>query len=101
LEDALGFDVPVDELDDRTMLHDPRGRSFTKRLQQLPEGKIVNNRLHFDPMPESGGLEEDFERLQRLGAVPIKYVGIDDGESHWVMADPEGNEFRILGPDRV
>ncbi|MHB1208201.1 MAG: VOC family protein [Acidimicrobiales bacterium] len=60
---------------------------------QVPEAKSVKNRLHLDFRPEDRDFEVD--RLLALGATRID---IGQGEQSWVvLADPEGNEFCVLG----
>ena len=55
----------------------------------------VENRLHLDLRPVGGSHRAEIERLIGLGARP---ADIGQGEVPWVvMADPEGNEFRVLG----
>jgi hypothetical protein len=55
--------------------------------------KKGKNRLHFDFRPHDQGAE--VERLLSLGAT---HVDIGQGEQSWVvLADPEGNEFCVLG----
>ena len=78
------------------ILRDPGGVGLPIELQQVPECKIIKNRLHLDLEPDSNAFESEFERLGGLGSVAIRYVENEDGESHWVMADPEGNEICLL-----
>jgi hypothetical protein len=60
---------------------------------RVPEIKAGKNRLHLDFRPEDRDLEVD--RLLALGATRID---IGQGEQPWVvLADPEGNEFCVLG----
>ena len=56
--------------------------------------KTVKNRVHLDLRPEDQAAE--VARLEGLGA---RRVDIGQGsEVSWVvMADPEGNEFDVLG----
>jgi catechol 2,3-dioxygenase-like lactoylglutathione lyase family enzyme len=62
----------------------------------VPEGKTVKNRLHLDLRPVGCSHAEEVERLIGLGARP---ADIGQGEVPWVvLADPEGNEFCVLGP---
>jgi hypothetical protein len=59
----------------------------------VPESKTVKNRLHLDFRPDDQDLEVD--RLLALGA---SRVDVGQGEPSWVvLADPEGNEFCVLG----
>jgi hypothetical protein len=61
----------------------------------VPEAKTVKNRLHLDLRPVDGSYEAEVERLLGLGARP---ADIGQGEVPWVvLADPEGNEFCVLG----
>jgi hypothetical protein len=62
----------------------------------VPEGKTVKNRLHLDVRPIDGSHEAEVERLIGLGA---RRADIGQGDVPWVvLADPEGNEFCVLGP---
>ena len=61
----------------------------------VPEPKTVKNRVHLDVSPIGCGRDEEVERLLGLGA---QRVDIGQGETPWVvLADPEGNEFCVLG----
>lgn len=61
----------------------------------VPERKTVKNRLHIDVSPVGCERDEEVLRLEALGA---RRVDIGQGEQGWVvMADPEGNEFCVLG----
>ncbi|QIM17995.1 glyoxalase/bleomycin resistance/dioxygenase family protein [Leucobacter coleopterorum] len=80
---------PFDELSDV-------GHGRRLLFQEVPEKKIVKNRLHIDVhggdgSPES--LETLVERLERLGAERVKLVDQGPAGRWWVMHDPEGNEF--------
>ena len=56
--------------------------------------KHEKNRLHLDFRPDVQGPE--VERFLRAGA---RRVDVGQGDSPWVvLADPEGNEFCVLGP---
>ena len=62
---------------------------------EVPEGKVVKNRIHFDFTPDDQQAEVD--RLVALGA---RHVDIGQGEESWVvLADPEGNEFCVLAAE--
>ena len=55
--------------------------------------KAAKNRFHLDLVPDDQAA--DVARLESLGATR---VDIGQGEVTWVvMADPEGNEFCVLG----
>jgi predicted enzyme related to lactoylglutathione lyase len=60
---------------------------------RLDESKKVKSRLHLDFRPD----DQDAE-VARLEAHGAKRVDIGQGDQPWVvMADPEGNEFCVLG----
>ena len=62
----------------------------------VPEGKTIKNRLHLDVRPADGSYDDEVRRLLDLGARP---ADIGQGSVPWtVLADPEGNEFCVLGP---
>ena len=62
----------------------------------VPEAKTVKNRLHLDLRPVDRSHEAEVERLIGLGA---RRADVGQGEVPWVvLADPEGNEFCVLGP---
>jgi hypothetical protein len=62
---------------------------------RVPETKTVKNRIHLDVNPSGCEQAEELERLLALGARPVD-VGQQDAP--WiVLADPEDNEFCLLG----
>jgi predicted enzyme related to lactoylglutathione lyase len=61
----------------------------------VPELKAAKNRLHLDLNPTGCEQAEELARLVALGARP---VDVGQGDVPWVvLADPEGNEFCLLG----
>jgi catechol 2,3-dioxygenase-like lactoylglutathione lyase family enzyme len=61
----------------------------------VPEVKTVKNRIHLDVSPVGCERDEEVTRLEALGATR---VDVGQGEQRWVvLADPEGNEFCVLG----
>jgi catechol 2,3-dioxygenase-like lactoylglutathione lyase family enzyme len=95
--------VPPQERNSRSAIEDPDGTGPRLFFQQVPEDKVVKNRLHLDVRAAPGlrgdermaALEAECERLVALGAkrlhrdepAPPMSLGFI------VMADPEGNEF--------
>jgi hypothetical protein len=73
-------------------------------LQEVPEPKVVKNRIHFD-LRVGGGLEVPLEvrkqrveaeadRLVRAGASRLRTLDEEVADRYFVvMQDPEGNEF--------
>ncbi|MFF7331211.1 VOC family protein [Streptomyces sp. NPDC090306] len=93
--EALGWVVVTDSADEFEIRPAPDrlpGLLFTP----VPEAKTVKNRLHLDFRPEDRDAE--VARLLALGAAR---ADVGQGEQPWVvLADPEGNEFCVLGPRR-
>jgi hypothetical protein len=40
-----------------------------------------------------GEWQDEVRRLAGLGATLVRYVDERPDEAHWIMQDPEGNEF--------
>lgn len=72
------------------------GQSLDLDIMAVPEGKTVKNRLHLDLVADGCTQAEEVERLIGLGARRVD-VGQDSTVTWVVMADPEGNEFCVLG----
>ena len=86
---------------------DPRGMSWlsaTGRPDSPPmivfvpvsEPKAGKNRVHLDVSPSGADQAEELERLLGLGATRVD-VGQGEDAPWVVLADPEGNEFCLLG----
>ena len=102
--------LPEEELevmdDGSDSIIDPDGVGPRIWFQQVPEAKVVKNRLHLD-LNVSGGQEAPMEirkervngeadRLVRAGATRVRVME-QAGVDHYAVAmqDPEGNEFDI------
>lgn len=89
-----------------TLVNDDPGQfEIRPQMDRLPglifepvqQRKQIKNRLHLDLRPDHQAAE--VERLIALGA---SRVDIDQGDVPWVvLADPEGNEFCVLGEPRA
>ncbi|MFE9773353.1 VOC family protein [Streptomyces sp. NPDC005931] len=98
--------VPEDEWDQGAYLCDPDGAGPDLSFLQVPEPKVVKNRLHVDVRVGGGRetpwevrrprVEQAVERLTAAGASVIDQVDLDGRPDHVVMADPEGNEFCVV-----
>ena len=93
---ALGWDVQRDE---EYLWMSASGRPGDAGMilvfAPVPEPKTVKNRVHIDVSPVGCDQADEVARLCALGARP---VDIGQGEVPWVvLADPEGNEFCVLG----
>jgi Glyoxalase-like domain len=77
-------------------LTNPGGELPDLDLVRTSDEKRVKNRMHLDVAPVRGDdRDAEVNRLRALGARPID---IGQGEVTWaVLADPEGNEFCVLG----
>jgi uncharacterized damage-inducible protein DinB/predicted enzyme related to lactoylglutathione lyase len=62
---------------------------------EVPEDKVVKNRLHLCLQPETGR-DAEVQRLLGLGATVVDDRIQPDGTGWVVMADLEGNEFCVL-----
>ncbi|HEY2950640.1 MAG TPA: VOC family protein [Micromonosporaceae bacterium] len=61
-------------------------------LQRVPEAKTVKNRMHIDLLVND--LPAEVSRLESLGATRLTPAPLREfGQTWYVMADPEGNEF--------
>ncbi len=94
--------IPEEQWNSASAIIDPAGIGPRIYFQQVPEPKIVKNRVHLD-VNVGGGLQTplderrkrvnaEVERLVGLGATKLRSVE-EHGEAWVVMADPEGNEF--------
>jgi predicted enzyme related to lactoylglutathione lyase len=63
---------------------------------QVPDAKVVKNRLHLDLSPVTLTREQEVERLVGLGATQVGDFRRPDGGGWITLTDPEGNEFCVL-----
>ncbi len=90
--EALGW-VVVNEDPDEFEIRSTPDRLPGLLFVSVPERKTIKNRLHLDFRPDDRDAE--VERLLALGA---RRADVGQGEQPWVvLADPEGNEFCVLG----
>ena len=91
--DVLGWKIFF-ESDDQVVITTPDERFPGMVFVRVPEKKATKNRLHLDLAPDDQ--EHDVALLLRLGARKVD-VGQNDDPGWVVLADPEGNEFCVLG----
>jgi predicted enzyme related to lactoylglutathione lyase len=61
-------------------------------FQQVPESKVVKNRMHFDLVVDD--IEAEAARFVALGASRVSAKPVGEHGCQWiVMNDPEGNEL--------
>lgn len=100
------YDIPEEEWDEGAYLSDPDEVGPSISFQQVPESKVVKNRLHLD-VQVGGGRDTPWEvrwprvtaateRLTAAGATVIAEHELQGRPDHVVMADPEGNEFCLV-----
>ncbi len=80
------------------MIFAPDGRQRLLFVE-VPEDKVVKNRLHLDLRPADGTRDAELDRLLDLGATVHTDFRLDGGLGWVILADPEGNEFCILRSD--
>ncbi|MEO8330397.1 MAG: VOC family protein [Candidatus Nanopelagicales bacterium] len=103
----LSRGMPEQELEGAELpdsIIDPSGEGPRIWFQQVPEPKVVKNRLHLD-LDISGGrdvpldqrrerIDAEVKRLQEAGAAAQRVLEVDGADYYAVvMQDPEGNEF--------
>jgi catechol 2,3-dioxygenase-like lactoylglutathione lyase family enzyme len=66
---------------------------------EVPDGKVVKNRLHLDLAPTDCRRDDEVARVVALGATQVSDCRRVDGSGWVVLADPEGNEFCVLRSD--
>ena len=62
----------------------------------VPDNKIVKNRLHLDLRPVDVTREDEVARLVAVGATQVADFRRPDGGGWITLTDPEGNEFCVL-----
>jgi predicted enzyme related to lactoylglutathione lyase len=83
------------DYEDWVSIYAPDG-SMRIGFQQVPEGKIVKNRVHLDFAADDE--EVTAKEIEALGATR-RWVSEDPEDPFVVLADPEGNEFCIVRAD--
>jgi hypothetical protein len=96
--------IPESQWNSASAVVDPGGVGPRIFFQQVPEGKVVKNRVHLDlnvggprsapPDERRRRVDAEVERLVQLGARKSRTVE-ERGEYLVNMFDPEGNEFDV------
>jgi hypothetical protein len=94
--------IPESEWNSASAVSDPAGLGPRIFFQRVPEQKQQKNRVHVDVnaggprgTPDDArraGVDAAAERAVAIGATKVRLVE-ERGERHYVMQDPEGNEF--------
>jgi hypothetical protein len=79
------------------MIFSPDGRQRLLFIE-VPEGRSVKNRIHFDLWPTDRTMNEEVDRLLAAGATMLNDLRDEHGPgTGWAtLQDPEGNEFCVL-----
>jgi catechol 2,3-dioxygenase-like lactoylglutathione lyase family enzyme len=102
--DLLAGGLTEADLELKSVAQDPTGVGQRLYFQKVPEGKVVKNRVHLDINSTPGRratpeeIEAEKDRIVALGATVVLKYDEPWGpvrELHYVMQDPEGNEFCI------
>ena len=83
--------------DDHALMRSAKGVGPYLEFLRTPHLKDMWKRVHLDLLPYSvDGQAAEVARLETLGAT---LADVGQGDVSWkVLADPEGNEFCVLGP---
>ena len=98
--------VPPEEWGDGAYIEDPAGLRPAISFLKVPEAKSAKNRVHLD-VQAGGGRGEPQEvrwarvqaavaRLTGAGAAVVREDWQDGVPDHFVMTDPESNEFCVV-----
>jgi predicted enzyme related to lactoylglutathione lyase len=69
------------------------GLGVVLMFHQVPEGKTVKNRVHFDL--QAADVLAEADRLTSLGAQQTRSLA--ENNNRWIsLQDPEGNEFDLV-----
>jgi hypothetical protein len=100
--ELLGFhedpDDPNEPGHEECMIYAPDGSQRILFID-VPDAKVIRNRVHLDLVPTDRRRDEEVERVLALGATIVDDLRNPDGTGWAVMTDPEGNEFCILRSD--
>jgi predicted enzyme related to lactoylglutathione lyase len=94
---ALGY-VTRELADGGVVVQPVAGGGPVLGFQPVPEPKTVKNRVHLDVRVRGVTLEEEKTRVVGLGAQALRFIPDRPGNTHWIMQDPDGNEFCLVEP---
>ncbi len=98
--------VPPEEWGDGSYIEDPAGLRPAISFLKVPEAKTAKNRVHLDVQAGGGRGEPQEVRWARVQAAVARLTGAgasvvredwqDGVPDHFVMTDPESNEFCVV-----
>ncbi|GGO21095.1 glyoxalase [Microbispora rosea subsp. aerata] len=92
------FDLPAGGDEDGALLCDPEGIGPRLSIVRVPDRGRTDNRLHIDVrVPGEGSPADRWERIRMEAARLVRAGGtiLEAFDDYILMADPEGNEFRV------
>ncbi|WP_432152336.1 VOC family protein [Streptomyces sp. bgisy029] len=91
------IDWTVHELDDdRALLRSSQGVGPYLEFRRTPDDEAVWSRFHLDVRPTP--VEDQAKEVARLEGLGATRADVGQGDAVWaVLADPEGNQFCVLG----
>ncbi|MFD8231266.1 VOC family protein [Streptomyces sp. NPDC059696] len=94
---AEAIDWTVHELtDERALLRSSEGVGPYLEFRRTPDDRAVTGRVHLDVRPDP--IEDQATEVARLEGLGATRADVGQGDVPWVvLADPEGNEFCVLG----
>src|SRR5947208_2587162 len=94
--EALGWRVGA-QTDDDVRLVPSDGTTFGIVFRHVRELKTAKNSIHLDLTTSS--LEDQTQTVEQLLQIGADHIVVGQGpdDLHVVMADPDGNEFWLLG----
>jgi predicted enzyme related to lactoylglutathione lyase len=92
---VLGVGV-VETAPDWIQLEPDRGGAFLA-FEPAPDGQVPTG-FRTRPDIEVDDMEVARTRIEELGGRLVEVIHARPGESHYRMADPEGNEFTVVLP---
>jgi hypothetical protein len=93
---VLDRPLPPDASGRFAVLAAPDGNKGSPKIafHQVPEGKVVKNRVHLDLI--TAEFEAESRRLLELGAARVRDIADGDRIRWTTFTDPEGNEFDLV-----
>jgi len=94
---ALAWDI-YDETQDKIGLVPTDGTRFRFLFLPVPQEKVGKNRIHLDLTSRT--IDDQRATVARLIDLGARHIDIGQGvdSDHFVLADPEGNEFCVVEP---
>ena len=96
---VLGVEV-AERYDDFLALYPGQGGCYIA-IQPRGQGATRGTPIVLRPDVEVEDLDVATRRIEELGGSLVRVVHESEGDTHHVMADPEGNEFCIVKPPPV